>query len=407
MSSRSTGEGAEKVYAAASQWVKHALQADSSLFTPGKPIWSSQWLSELRTRYLNQPDETSDDFYTKLERQLAGSPAEVYQLMAEVLYMNFLFVHESSMKGATKRRRINQVLAWSNEGGTIPENPSDGLAPGLGGVGQAFFRSRPWQVGFLIEFAERWKEESSDTQKTLLDDPWAFKNFLQFTPTSDLFQEVSGDGSYRMQRDALLHLTYPDTFERVFSLTHKKRIAEAYANLLDETIEDIDGQLQQIRRGIQTELGRDFDFYEDPIRRRWDPSARKRASDQPLVQKEDQPLDPSPPVPSRQPDLEVLAAELLLPVDFLQRIDSLLKEKGQVIFQGPPGTGKTYVAQELAACLAGSKKRVTLVQVPSVLCLRGLRAGLPSYVDRQWTGRVQAHRRTAPDRRQAGPRRGG
>ena len=33
-----------------------------------------------------------------------------------------------------------------------------------------------------------------------------------------------------------------------------------------------------------------------------------------------------------------------------------------MIFQGPPGTGKTYVAQELAKCLAGGKERVTLVQ---------------------------------------------
>ena len=61
------------------------------------------------------------------------------------------------------------------------------------------------------------------------------------------------------------------------------------------------------------------------------------------------------------PRLESLAAELLLPVDFLEEIEILLKRK-QVIFQGPPGTGKTYVAQKLAEHLAGSKERVTLVQ---------------------------------------------
>ena len=66
--------------------------------------------------------------------------------------------------------------------------------------------------------------------------------------------------------------------------------------------------------------------------------------------------------PTTQPPLEGLAADLLLPVEFLERIDTLLKEKSQVIFQGPPGTGKTYIAQELAACLAGSEERVTLVQ---------------------------------------------
>ena len=62
------------------------------------------------------------------------------------------------------------------------------------------------------------------------------------------------------------------------------------------------------------------------------------------------------------PDLPALAAEVFMPVEFLERIDKLLEEKKQVIFQGPPGTGKTFVAQKLARCLAGSKDRVTLVQ---------------------------------------------
>ena len=60
--------------------------------------------------------------------------------------------------------------------------------------------------------------------------------------------------------------------------------------------------------------------------------------------------------------LEALADELLLNVGFLRDVERLLDDKGQVIFQGPPGTGKTYVARKLAACLAGSRSRVRLVQ---------------------------------------------
>ena len=69
------------------------------------------------------------------------------------------------------------------------------------------------------------------------------------------------------------------------------------------------------------------------------------------------------------PDLEPetgltqLAEKLNLPVSFLEEVESLLEDKRQVIFQGPPGTGKTFVAQELAQCLAGSNERVTLVQL--------------------------------------------
>ena len=60
--------------------------------------------------------------------------------------------------------------------------------------------------------------------------------------------------------------------------------------------------------------------------------------------------------------LQALAKKLYIPFDFLENIETLLEDKKQVIFQGPPGTGKTYVAQKLAEHLAGSKKRVTLVQ---------------------------------------------
>ena len=60
--------------------------------------------------------------------------------------------------------------------------------------------------------------------------------------------------------------------------------------------------------------------------------------------------------------LASLSNSLLLPLEFLEEITALLEEKGQIVFHGPPGTGKTFVAQELANYLAGSKERVTLVQ---------------------------------------------
>ncbi len=63
-----------------------------------------------------------------------------------------------------------------------------------------------------------------------------------------------------------------------------------------------------------------------------------------------------------QESLADLANRLFLTADFLEDIHWLLEDKKQIIFQGPPGTGKTFVAQALAAHLAGGKERVTLVQ---------------------------------------------
>ena len=54
--------------------------------------------------------------------------------------------------------------------------------------------------------------------------------------------------------------------------------------------------------------------------------------------------------------------DLMLGDSFIEKIETLLKEKRQVIFQGPPGTGKTYVARAIANHLAGAAGSVELVQ---------------------------------------------
>ena len=161
MGTRITGGGAEKVYAAAEKWAERALRADDSLFTPGKAIWSSRWLGELHERFLNHP--SSDSFLEKFQRQLANRPPEVYQLMGEVLYFYFLIV--TTRNSAKEQRVIDTVLGWSPSPVEIPQELVDSLTPGIANPGQYFHISRPFQVGFLIEFVEQWKEKRPDEQR--------------------------------------------------------------------------------------------------------------------------------------------------------------------------------------------------------------------------------------------------
>ena len=557
MGSRSTGEGAERVYAAAELWVEGALKADDSLFTPGVRIWSKENLGVLRENFIDMPPVPGASFYQNLEGQLEGSPPEIYQLMAEVLYVHLLFTWEGAMKGDSKRRRIDQILKWSGRSVTIPEERVNSLTPGIGHPGVAFIAQIHVQIGYLIDFANHWKEAPSNEREQSLRDPWAFKRSMHFEIATTWLKHT--DSFYSLQRGALLHLVFPDTFERVISATQKSQIVDTFAHLVVEPTEDIDHRLQQIRVRLEAEHGKGLDFYDDPIHSMWNPVENQKAweefvsharafveagevdsqendykieigrkleqariavltgasdwadlvksglsgnliypiqlaklrdwitdspdkalrslqamwtSDEvpvherirtfvellpksviggpgtrttvasqflmgldvyryppfritlfndtydhvgyqrpnkgadeaalyehslgfldrfieeasergldlrhrldaqslvwmilkgdPPLEQPDRPIDPQPqPVPPSLPDLENLAAELLLPVGFLERIDTLVKEKKQVIFQGPPGTGKTYVAQELAACLAGSEERVTLVQ---------------------------------------------
>ena len=270
MGSRKTHDGAEKVYEAAQRWVDCALRADDSLFTPGKAIWSSQWLQELRERFLDRPDEGGGDFYEKLETQLEGSPPEAYQLMAEVLYSHFLIIWSGTMRADTKEERIERVVGWSEQEIEIPAELAVGLTAGIANIGQARSRHFPFYVGFLIEFVQQWKELEPDECQRLLADPWAFKAFAtQLVLRGQLFRE--SPNAYRVQQEALLHLVFPDHFEGTVSIEQKTLIAEAdaFAHFITDRTADVDRRIQQIRQGVEAGLNRDFDYYDPDIRIQW------------------------------------------------------------------------------------------------------------------------------------------
>ena len=268
MGTRITREGAEGVYDAAQAWVDAALRHDGSLFAPDRQIWSSHWLGILRERFLDRPDESKRKFLEKLQEQLTGSPPEVYQLMAEALYLHLLIVSTQNVRN--KQRTIDTVLGWSPSPAAIPQDLVSALTPGIANPGQYFHVKRPNQMGFLIEAVEQWKELWADEQTRLLTDPWAFKDFVTgVEPRSALLTDEPN--SYRTQREALLHLVFPDIFEAIVSSAHKQWIAGAFANLVDEPAEDVDRRLAQIRPEIEVSHGAgDYVYYEPEIRALWD-----------------------------------------------------------------------------------------------------------------------------------------
>ena len=271
MGSRRTGEGVERVYEAAEAWVDCALRADDSLFTPGKAIWSGQWLGELRERFLEKPDESKESFLVKLQGQLEGSPPEVYQLMAEALYVYFLIV--STQSAASEARVINTVLVWSPERVAIPEEMVAALTPGICTPGQFFHSGRPFQVSFLIEFAEQWKEQEPGERDRLLADPWAFRDFVMRVDLRSKMLRRRAN-AVRAQQLALLHLIHPDTFEGIVNSDHKRMISETFKSYVTEPTDDVDRMLAQIRAGLEKERGEGIHFYEDDIRKQWDPEAQ-------------------------------------------------------------------------------------------------------------------------------------
>ena len=259
----------ENVYDAAEAWVDRALRSDDSLFTPGRPIWTTQWLDELRDRFLDQPDVGGDDHLQKLERQLREAPPQAYQLMAEVTYVHLLV--PSNMGGPRKREQVKQILGWSPEVVDVSPKLLATLDKGLAHIGKGL-NNRPDYLGCIIEFAMALKRLSHDDRLHLLDDAWDFKAFLM-----DLSFESKiffGTRTAHLQRLALMHLVHPGTFEPIVSADHKQKIAAALKGRVKHPDEDVDRELLQIRAAMETDGGETVDFYSDDIRPQWDPKCQ-------------------------------------------------------------------------------------------------------------------------------------
>ena len=161
----------------------------------------------------------------------------------------------------------------------MPDDCVDGLRPGLVGANRHFSQSPGLLPAYLIEFVEQWKERGPDER--LLDPlnsaaAWEFKDFVMEVDWSGPLR-TGPRNSRTVARATLLHLVHPDTFEASLGVDHKKKITERFAYLVREPTDDVDRRLTQIRRGLEAERGRDFDFYDDEdIFKQWQASTGDR-----------------------------------------------------------------------------------------------------------------------------------
>jgi MoxR-like ATPase len=247
------------VYVAARRWVDAALRADDSLFTPGRAIWSLPVIEDLYERFVLRPDSSQDAFEAKLQRQLADAPSDTIQLAGEVLYVHFLITLR--VHGQTKRNHINTIQGWAPTPVAIPEDLGRALDRGVVGVGTAFSTYRPFQLHFLIRFAQAWKQRDEPERERQLKDPWAFRQFAFEVPVGPAYT----------QREALLHLVHPETFEPIVSREAKQRIAQRFGSLVKTPTENVDWQLAEIREELSKQFGPDFGFYDAQVLKLWQP----------------------------------------------------------------------------------------------------------------------------------------
>jgi 5-methylcytosine-specific restriction enzyme B len=300
------------------RWRKDCLIHDGSLLYPDEHIWTSETVEELYNHFNLDPQEDPErTFEQKFEAQLADASQAANRLAAEAVAVYLLFA-VNAINGPRKRELLNTILSWRDD--TLDENSelARAMDPGIGNPGQYFNNGRPFLVMYVVAFGRRLKALDEEGRRELLSDPWRFKSWL-----------VEEDGGEQMMRHILLHLLFPDEFERIASGTHKYRIRDRLIGLVEpdeaadrgggDTDEDIDRQLLAIRNKIAELMpdGQDpdghIDFYHSPLSEAWDPG-----------------------------DLDESDAGV-----GISNLDAL-EFKRQVVLYGPPGTGKTYEAKDLA-----------------------------------------------------------
>jgi MoxR-like ATPase len=248
------------VYESAARFVDACLRRDDSLFTPGQAIWTLANLEELDRLYVQRPDLGEGGFEDKLHGQLAEASPGAIQLMAEILFVYYLPARHN-ISGSTKRQKLTQVLSWMPQPASIPPELIAVTDHGVGSGGVGFHSYKWASVSFFITFGRQWKQSSPDIRERALADPWAFRDFVAQIPTE-------GGGVYG--RESLLHLAFPDTFERIFSRQDKWRLADALAQLVDDPSAPVDRRIAQIRSKLAVRFGPEFDFYEaDGVRALW------------------------------------------------------------------------------------------------------------------------------------------
>lgn len=251
---------------AAREWRDRCWIADGSILSD-YALWTSENLAYLDRHFVHNPDESSRGFLEKLHDQLEPTPPGVKQLAAEILWILYLSVSDTSMKGATKRLQIGQVWEWSNE--KLPDSPMLGkpLEVGFANPGTGFQTNRWREFAFVVELGRDWKKLGGLDRLDLIRNPGKFAAWVDRHPA----------GINRQFRHMLLYLLYPDQFERVMTSSHKEQILKKLGpryGILDVDFRDrtaVDRALHQLRPRLEEHYAdaEVVDYYEIPLRGDW------------------------------------------------------------------------------------------------------------------------------------------
>lgn len=297
-------QNAALTYDAAEHWRDRCLLDDGSVFSETQ-LWTEDHFNEIFLRVFEQP-EFRKDFISRLVEQLEPASAETRQLAAEMIWVLELHVAANTTSAETKRLRIRQLWNYGEH-----EFLEDKYLEGLGSPGQSYNSYRWRELLTFTLFMRYWKALERSNQRVLLRDGWKFaKQYDDWVAEWTGADEWGVKTIKRSFRHAILHLLFPDEFEKIFVGADKEKILyHYYLGDVPEAWLDRDRLIFDIRERFEDkEQTKELDFYDRPLNK-W------RTEPEPDSEREKEP-------------------------DSLTERDMPLN----LIYYGPAGTGKTYQA---------------------------------------------------------------
>lgn len=255
----------EDVYEAAQLWKQRILSLSGSILS-NKNCWNKETILDLRNKFEgNLLEDHGRNFLEKLQEQLTLASKETKQLAADIIWILYLFPSNIGCK--KKVENISKVWNWSGE----LLDKSNALLAGnvLGGIGSGGpgFNNHFWRE-FLCAIVLSDELAKLDLQlRTKL-----FETGDLFATWIDNLEVMEG----RQFRHMILHLLFPNDFERISSRAMKKEILNGFDYTYDETKTnirlEIDRVLRNLRKEITPRVGRpDFEFWDPDIIVQWKP----------------------------------------------------------------------------------------------------------------------------------------
>jgi 5-methylcytosine-specific restriction protein B len=252
-----------EIYEAVRTWKDKIVNLNGSLLG-ANDCWTIDSIRSLRNKFVNNLlDDPGRTFLEKLEEQLDSASRETKQLAAEIMWLLYLF--PSSITRNKKVLNIAQVWTWSGDVLDLNcELLSESVMHGIGSGGPAF-NNHFWRE-FLcaIVLSDELSKLDKDKRLALLESPDELSTWITTIPEMDR----------RQFRHMLLHLLFPNEFERMSSQLEKRKVLSGFHCEYDRDQSDtrlaIDKALKKLRKKIAEELNNpDFSFYDPDVVSRW------------------------------------------------------------------------------------------------------------------------------------------